>query len=117
MKSIIMVVVCGLTLAACGQRESVSRGATFAGPSFASGPMKTACLRSDRKARNDRLCGCIQATADRSLSGAEQRLAIKFFKDPHHAQEIRQSDRPKHEEMWRNYKAFVSRAERSCRGL
>ncbi|SLN48743.1 hypothetical protein ROJ8625_02385 [Roseivivax jejudonensis] len=118
MKAIpVMMAAALVVLSACGARDSVTRSASYATPSFASGPMKTACLRSDRAQRNSRLCGCIQSVADQSLSNAEQRLAVSFFSDPHRAQEIRQSDRPNHERMWRNYKAFVGRAERSCRGL
>ncbi|WP_037263539.1 hypothetical protein [Roseivivax halodurans] len=106
-----------MAVASCGQRESVTRKSSYMAPSFANGPLKSACLRSDRAQRNPQLCGCIQAVADRSLSNSEQSLAVTFFSDPHRAQEIRQSDRPNHERMWTNYKAFVSRAERSCRGL
>ncbi|ETX27167.1 hypothetical protein [Roseivivax isoporae] len=117
MRNFVWIVAAGLALAACGGGERVTRGYVAPGPSFANGPIKNACLGSDRSARNPRLCGCIQSVADSSLSNSEQRLAVTFFKDPHRAQEIRQSDRPNHERMWTNYKAFTNRAEQICRGL
>lgn len=81
----------------------------------ANGSIKTACLRADRKAATPQLCGCVQAVANRTLSGADRALAVKFFADPHHAQEIRQSDNRRHEIFWDKYKAFTRQAERTCR--
>ena len=78
------------------------------------GPISSACNRSDRKASTPRLCRCIQAAANRELTRADQRLAAKFFRDPHHAQEIRQSDRVSHERFWVRYKRFGTRAEQMC---
>ncbi|WP_146586685.1 hypothetical protein [Puniceibacterium confluentis] len=101
-------------VAGCGgQRQPESYGRVT---KFSSGPISKACLASERKARNPQLCGCIQTVADRELSGQDQRVAVTFFKDPHRAQEIRQSKRPNHESLWLRYKAFVSRAEASCTG-
>lgn len=82
----------------------------------AAGPISRACLTSGRKAANSSLCGCIQAVADVALSRRDQRQAAKFFRDPHRAQEIRQSDRASDEAFWLRYKAFGSQAETSCRG-
>lgn len=78
------------------------------------GPISTACLASERPQANAGLCGCIQAAADRTLSRADQRQAAKFFRDPHQAQEIRQSAKKRHEEFWLRYRDFSSLAEASC---
>lgn len=78
------------------------------------GPLAAACMSSDRKARSRELCGCLQAVADRSLSQSDQRQAVRFFADPHRAQEIRQSSRRSDEEFWIRYKDFGTQAERSC---
>ncbi|SNR63046.1 hypothetical protein [Puniceibacterium sediminis] len=83
---------------------------------LSSGPISRACMASDRKARNPQLCGCIQTVADRELTSQDQRIAVTFFKDPNRAQEIRQSDRNNHENLWLRYKAFAAQAERSCTG-
>ncbi|MGY3439224.1 MULTISPECIES: hypothetical protein [unclassified Marinovum] len=85
--------------------------------SYASaGPISRACMTGGRKAANSGLCNCIQNVADAALSRSDQRLAAKFFRDPHMAQEIRQSDRASHESFWKRYKDFGSRAEQNCRG-
>src|SRR6056297_614513 len=52
----------------------VNTAAPIAKP-FARGPINTACMASDRKARSRELCGCIQAVADDTLSGSQQRIA------------------------------------------
>ena len=83
---------------------------------LSSGPISKACMASDRKARNPQLCGCIQTVANQDLSGRDQRLAVSFYKDPHQAQEVRQSDRPNDEAFWRRYKNYAERAERLCQG-
>lgn len=90
--------------------------APFAASVVEAGPINRACLKSGRKAASSQLCGCIQVVADTALSWGDQRRAAKFFKDPHRAQEIRQSDRARDEEFWLRYKAFGSRAEATCRG-
>ncbi|MEL7177137.1 MAG: hypothetical protein AAGK28_11520 [Pseudomonadota bacterium] len=79
------------------------------------GPITRACLQSDRKAANRSLCNCIQKAANTHLSRGDQRLAATFFKNPHIAQEIRQSDRRSHETFWKKYRAFGSTAETYCR--
>ncbi|MBV2358493.1 arginine transporter [Thalassococcus sp. CAU 1522] len=103
-------------LAACGGNR-VDRYAGGAAVQFSSGPISKACLGSGRKAANGRLCGCIQGVANRSLSGGDQRMAAKFFSDPHRAQEIRQSDNRSHEAFWQRYKAFAAQSEQICSGL
>ncbi|MDA7427352.1 hypothetical protein PGB28_02695 [Primorskyibacter aestuariivivens] len=80
------------------------------------GTISTACMQSGRKAANRSLCKCIQFVADQSLSRADQRLAASFFRDPHKAQEIRQSDRANHEAFWERYKLFGAQAESFCKG-
>lgn len=76
--------------------------------------IQRACMKSDRKAANRRLCGCIQQAADATLSRSEQKLASRFFKDPHRAQEIRQSDNRSHEVFWKKYKNFGATAQAYC---
>ena len=108
------VLAAALVLSACG--GSPSRVERLSAPTtlYATGPIQTACLRADRKAASRSLCGCVQAVADSRLSSSDQRLAVKFFADPHHAQEIRQSDRPSHEVFWQKYKAFSAAATKTC---
>ena len=112
MKQIMMLGVV-LSLAGCG---GVNRfdGDTRGARPMASGPLSDACLQSDRKARSRALCGCIQAVANDTLSGRDQRRAVSFYRDPHSAQEIRQSDRPGDERFWRVYTAYAEQAERVC---
>ncbi|RVT85580.1 hypothetical protein DXV76_07445 [Rhodobacteraceae bacterium CCMM004] len=78
------------------------------------GVIERACLKSDRKAANRALCGCIQQVADVTLDRRDQRLAAKFFRDPHQAQVIRQSDRRNHEIFWKKYRTFGRTAETYC---
>ncbi|MAQ86406.1 hypothetical protein [Psychromarinibacter halotolerans] len=77
--------------------------------------IERACLSSARAGASPQLCGCIQAVADRTLSSSDQRMAARFFKDPHMAQEIRQSDNASHEVFWKRYKVFGATAESHCR--
>ncbi|WP_235953378.1 hypothetical protein [Salipiger sp. PrR002] len=84
---------------------------------FATGPVSKACMNSDRKARSRALCGCVQAAADTELSSGDQRKAVGFYRDPHRAQEVRQSDRSSDRDFWKRYSAFVNRAESLCRGI
>ncbi|MBC7131697.1 MAG: hypothetical protein H5U16_01145 [Roseovarius sp.] len=81
----------------------------------ASGPISDACLASDRKARSPALCGCIQAVANQTLSASEQRRAVRFYRDPHEAQEVRTSQRPADQRFWTAYRAYADRAEAVCR--
>ena len=78
------------------------------------GAIERACNSSDRAAGKSHLCNCIQQVADVTLDRRDQRLAAKFFRDPHKAQEIRQSDRANHEVFWKKYRAFGSAAENYC---
>ncbi len=117
MKQAILMTAC-LALVACGGGNSrTERGYTGGGVQVrtASGAVADACVRAGRKEANTRRCGCVQAVADQDLSASDQRLAVTFFSDPHRAQEIRQSDNPRHEAFWQRYKAFAARAETVCR--
>ncbi|MFN3208427.1 MAG: hypothetical protein ACE369_05405 [Roseovarius sp.] len=116
MKQVLMTLMV-LGLAGCGQPDrfdgrsgSVSRSAPMA-----FGPISKACLASDRKARSQALCGCIQAAANRTLTGGEQSRAAALYRDPHKAQEIRQSDRGRDESFWKAYRAYGDLAEQMCR--
>jgi hypothetical protein len=95
----------------------VGCGGGSGGPTvaYATGPILDACMSADRPAASARLCGCVQFVADRTLSGGEQRRAVRFFRDPHEAQVVRQSDRPRDEAFWPRYRAFADQAERICR--
>lgn len=78
------------------------------------GTIERACLASDRpKTRS--LCGCIQQAANVTLNGREQRMAARFFADPHRAQEVRQSDRDSDSRFWQRYQRFGATAEAYCR--
>jgi hypothetical protein len=83
-------------------------------PAAQAGPLERGCLGSERKAASRALCACIQQVADSSLTRRDQRMAARFFKRPHLAQEIRQSDRPQHELFWKRYRAFGDQVERVC---
>lgn len=116
MKQAVILAAC-LGLAACGG-GTASKRSYGAAPQvrISSGPIADACVAAGRQGATRRLCGCVQGVADRDLSVSDQRMAVSFFSDPHRAQEIRQSDNPRHEAFWQKYKAFAARAEQVCRG-
>ena len=78
--------------------------------------IERACMSSGRPAANSQICSCIQQAADLTLSNGDQRRAAKFFRDPHAAQVVRQSDRRSDEEFWLRYKSFGQMAEVYCGG-
>ncbi|WP_108484729.1 hypothetical protein [Oceaniglobus ichthyenteri] len=78
------------------------------------GAIERACLKSDRRAASRSLCGCIQGVADLTLSRQDQRLAAKFFRDPHQSQVVRQSDNSNHETFWKKYRQFGNTAKAYC---
>ena len=82
---------------------------------MAFGPINSACMASERKARSRSLCGCIQAVADQTLSSSQQRRAVSFYENPQKAQNIRQSDRAGDEAFWEAYTAYGQKAEQICR--
>ncbi|MFP7570201.1 hypothetical protein [Marivita sp. S2033] len=102
-------------VAGCGGGR-VDRIDSAAVTRLASGPISRACNASDRKARNPRLCGCIQSVANQSLSGGDQRKAAKFFKDPQRAHDVWMSKTTSDDAFWERYKVFSSRSEQYCRG-
>lgn len=83
-------------------------------PLAVAGPIDSACVRSDRGARNLSLCNCVQQVADQTLSRADQRRAADFFKDPHRAQEVRMSKTNADNAFWSRYKNFAATAEAYC---
>lgn len=85
-------------------------------PAAAGGPIERACRQSGRQAATPAMCQCIQKVANINLNRSEQRKAAKFFKDPHMAQEVRQSDRRSDEALWLRYKAFGKQAAATCTG-
>jgi hypothetical protein len=89
--------------------------ATTAAPAVAAGDIERACAAAGRSA-SAQLCNCIQQAADLTLTGRDQSRAAKFFRDPHQAQEIRQSDRQTDEAFWQRYRAFGQTAEAFCGG-
>lgn len=80
----------------------------------AAGPIERACLSSGRSA-SMQLCTCIQQAADLTLTGRDQSRAAEFFRDPHQAQVVRQSDRSSDEDFWQRYRAFGQTAEAYCK--
>lgn len=88
---------------------------TFTASSVPAGNLiRKACLKAGRAGATRVMCSCIQDVADTRLKRKDQKLAAKFFKDPHKAQEIRQSDNNTHEAFWQRYKAFGLAAEETC---
>jgi uncharacterized protein len=77
------------------------------------GTIESACNKSERSASRS-LCSCIQKVADVKLSRKDQKMAAKFFSDPHLAQETRQSDNRSKEQFWVRYKDWGQTAARSC---
>jgi len=83
-------------------------------PAIASGKIERACMKSDRQASRS-LCKCIQRVANNQLTRTDQKLAAKFFRDPHLAQQTRQSDSASKERFWKRYKAFGQAASTACK--
>lgn len=81
---------------------------------FARGRLERACMSSNRRARSQELCGCIQAVANDTLTRAQQRRAVGFYSDPHEAQVVRQSSNANDRSFWTDYRAFGAEAERVC---
>lgn len=123
---IVAAISLAISLTACGNRLATPGGgvggyrapaADAANVPFASGPIQSACARSGRKDANRRLCGCVQAAANETLSSSDQSLAISFYTNPQRGQDVRQSDRASNEAFWTRYKLYVARAERYCAPL
>lgn len=78
-------------------------------------PIERACNASPRPAANRTLCDCIGRAAERTLTNGQMRAGARFFQDPQRAQDVRQSDRPGDEELWRAWRTFGETAEAMCR--
>ncbi|MDN3713382.1 hypothetical protein QWZ10_19570 [Paracoccus cavernae] len=83
-------------------------------PLAVAGPIDSACVKSDRGARNAPLCGCIQQVADMTLSRSDQRRAARFFVDAQQAQDARMAKSDAENAFWARYKNFASTAEVYC---
>jgi hypothetical protein len=77
-------------------------------------PIERACLQSARSAVSPGLCACIGSAADLTLSRGQMRAGARFFDDPQRAQDVRQSDRRNHEDLWRAWRSFGETAEAMC---
>ena len=118
MKYLLMTAMVVL-LASCGggmkrSLKAPARSQPAQSVPFATGPMYSACMASERKKRSRALCGCVQGMARGRLSAADQRLAATFWDDPHSVQEIRQSDNPRNEVFWKKYKAYGQDVKQVC---
>lgn len=78
------------------------------------GPIKSACLDSNRGQSAPGLCGCIQQVADMTLQGADQRRAARFFANPDRAQQVRMSSTAADNAFWRRYVSFGDAAAQQC---
>ncbi|MDS9466128.1 hypothetical protein RGQ15_00860 [Paracoccus sp. MBLB3053] len=83
-------------------------------PLAVAGPIDSACIKSDRRARSSQLCGCIQQVADMTLSRSDQRRAARFFRDAEEAQAVRMSKSNADNAFWSRYKNFAATAEAYC---
>ncbi len=109
-----------LGLSACGgSNRFENRGGNVRSPApvyapTATGPINSACLASDRRARSSQLCGCIQAVADQTLNRSDQARAVRFYGDPQSAQDTRQSKSASDERFWKAYSDYGNRAAQVC---
>lgn len=103
-------------VAGCGGGSRYDRGDSGVVTRFSTGPISRACMSSDRRARNSRLCGCIQTVANQSLSGSDQHKASQFFSNPQRAHDTWMSQSASDDAFWERYKVFAARSEQSCRG-
>jgi len=76
-------------------------------------PIERACNASDRDASRA-LCSCIGDVAGDLLTRGQMREGARWFDDPQRAQDTRQSDNPRDEEMWRAWRTFSTAAEQRC---
>ena len=112
MNKIVVIVLACTLLATCGGRNDRERATVT---SAASGPITTACLQAGRKAATRELCGCVQAVANETLSGSDQRRGAKFFADPALAHSVWRSDTATDDAFWERWKAFASSAGKTCK--
>lgn len=76
-------------------------------------PIERACNASERDASRT-MCSCIGEAADTALSRSQMREGARWFDDPQRAQDTRQSDRARDEEMWQAWRTFSSLAQQRC---
>lgn len=88
--------------------------AAICAPAVEAGPIDRACRASGRPQATPALCACIQQAANGTLSRADQRRAMRFFRDPRKAQDVRQSSRPADAAFWQRYRTFGETAELRC---
>ena len=71
----------------------------------------------DRYEITERLGAQLQESRlqDRIKVSEALELYASFYRNPHQAQEIRQSDRGRDESFWKAYRAYGERAEQLCR--
>ncbi|MCC6304976.1 MAG: hypothetical protein IT545_07245 [Rhodobacteraceae bacterium] len=86
----------------------------FHAPAAVADPIESACVASGRAAASRTLCACIQAAADATLTGGDQRRAARFFRDPHAAQDVRMSTSNADNAFWDRYRAFGALAADRC---
>ncbi len=83
-------------------------------PSIAhANPIERACNASDRDVSRS-TCSCIGEAADSALSRSQMRIGARWFDDPQRAQDTRQSDRARDEEMWQAWRTFSTLAQQRC---
>jgi hypothetical protein len=113
---VVLTALLGLTACGGSTRYSSMNAAIYrqAPVLYARGPIQSACEAQSRRDATPARCGCVQAVADQTLSGAYQRRGAKMFKDPHQFQEVRQSNNASNERFWLAWKAFGQSAAQAC---
>ncbi len=89
---------------------------TMTGEAAVAGPISSACNQSSRSTATATLCSCIQAVADQTLRGADQKRAAGFFRNPDKAQEAFLSKKRVDDAFWERYSVFGQQAETVCSG-
>lgn len=119
MVRISVALVALLALVACGGGRSAGQRGYAPAVQFASGPIQKACQAQGRKAASRARCGCVQAVANRELSASDQRRGVKYFKNPHALQQVRQNqdNNASNRRFWAAWKAYGQRAAQVCSGV
>lgn len=86
----------------------------FQAPPASANVIERACRQLDRSSATPARCACVGKVASQKLSASERRKVAVWFRDPHKAQEVRQSDRRRDEKLWARYRAFGDAASRTC---
>lgn len=111
MQRIIAALMIAGLLASCGSRADRSRHTVTR---TAGGVIASACLDASQPGATRERCGCVQAVANTTLTSTDQSLGASFFRDPHRAQEIRQSSNSGNERFWQRWRAFGAEAAKIC---